>query len=78
MEVADLLGYSVAAASLVAFSARTMIPLRVAAIVSNVLFTSSGIAGGPRPPVLHGTMTLGMPKRSLRRPENAGREEKQP
>ena len=52
MEPADLLGYCAAAASLVAFSARTMIPLRAAAIVSNVLFISYGIAGGHGPPIV--------------------------
>ncbi len=51
VEVADLLGYCAAAASLVAFSARTMIPLRTAAIVSNVLFIAYGIAGSHGPPV---------------------------
>jgi hypothetical protein len=57
VEVADLLGYCAAAASLVAFSAKTMIPLRVAAIVSNVLFISYGIAGMHGPPViLHATL----------------------
>jgi CRP-like cAMP-binding protein len=52
VEVADLLGYCAAAASLVAFSAKTMIPLRIAAIVSNVLFISYGLAGGHGPPIV--------------------------
>lgn len=48
----DLVGYSAAAASLVAFSAKTMIPLRVAAICSNVLFISYGLLSGLWPPAL--------------------------
>jgi hypothetical protein len=50
----DVLGFGAAAASLVAFSAKTMIPLRVAAILSNALFVAYGIAGGLWTPlVLH-------------------------
>ena len=52
MEVADLIGYCAATASLVAFSAKTMIPLRTAAIVSNLLFISYGVAGSHGPPIV--------------------------
>lgn len=82
MEVADLIGYAAATASLVAFSAKTMIPLRVAAIVSNVLFIAYGIAGSYGPPiVLHMTLLplnihrlLAM-RKLVRRAEEASRME---
>lgn len=48
----DLVGYSAAGASLAAFSARTMIPLRTAAICSNVLFVIYGTLGGFWAPAL--------------------------
>ncbi|HQR71144.1 MAG TPA: Crp/Fnr family transcriptional regulator [Burkholderiaceae bacterium] len=48
----DLVGYSAAAASLAAFSAKTMIPLRFAAICSNLLFISYGVLSGLWPPAL--------------------------
>lgn len=52
MQAIDLIGYLAAAASLVSFSAKTMIPLRIAAIVSNVLFVTYGIAGLHGPAIL--------------------------
>jgi len=54
----DLVGYSAAAASLAAFSARTMIPLRVAAICSNLLFITYGVLSGLWPPALLHTLLL--------------------
>ncbi|HTN49077.1 MAG TPA: Crp/Fnr family transcriptional regulator [Burkholderiaceae bacterium] len=54
----DLVGYSAATASFVAFSAKTMIPLRVAAICSNVLFISFGLLSGFWPSALLHTLLL--------------------
>ena len=52
MTLVDMVGFSAAAASLVAFSARTMIPLRIAAICSNVLFIAFGLLSGFWPSAL--------------------------
>lgn len=52
MTLVELVGYSAAAASFVAFSAKTMIPLRTAAICSNVLFIAYGLLAGAWPPAL--------------------------
>jgi CRP-like cAMP-binding protein len=52
MTLVELVGYSAAAASCVAFSARTMIPLRTAAICSNVLFITYGLLAATWPPAL--------------------------
>ena len=46
MTLVDMVGFSAAAASFVAFSAKTMIPLRIAAICSNVLFIAFGLLSG--------------------------------
>ena len=46
MTFVDMVGFSAAAASFVAFSAKTMIPLRIAAICSNVLFIAFGSLSG--------------------------------
>ena len=43
MTLVDMVGFSAAAASFVAFSAKTMIPLRIAAICSNALFIAFGL-----------------------------------
>lgn len=45
----DILGYGGALATLVTFSAKTMIPLRTAAIVANMLFITYGAASGAWP-----------------------------
>ena len=52
MTLVEVVGYSAAIASFVAFSARTMIPLRIAAICSNLLFISYGLLSGFWPPAL--------------------------
>jgi hypothetical protein len=50
----ELLGWAAAGFTLLAFSMRTMLPLRLAAIVSNVFFISYGAFGGLTPVlVLH-------------------------
>jgi hypothetical protein len=50
----ELLGWAAAAFTLLAFSMRTMLPLRSAAVVSNVFFISYGAVGGLTPVlVLH-------------------------
>ena len=54
----DVVGYSAAAASFVAFSAKTMIPLRIAAICSNLLFISYGLLSGLWPAALLHTLLL--------------------
>ena len=46
MTLVDMVGFSAAAASFVAFSAKTMIPLRIAAICSNALFIAFGLLSG--------------------------------
>jgi hypothetical protein len=58
MQLVDLVGFSAAGASLVAFSAKTMIPLRAAAICSNVLFVSYGVLTGFWPSALLHIMLL--------------------
>jgi hypothetical protein len=52
MTLVELVGYSAAAASFVAFSAKTMIPLRTAAIFSNLLFIAYGVLAATWPPAL--------------------------
>ena len=46
MTLVDIVGFSAAAASFVAFSSKTMIPLRIAAICSNTLFIAFGLLSG--------------------------------
>lgn len=51
---AELLGWAAAGFTLLTFSMRTMLPLRMSAIVSNVFFISYGAVGGLTPVlVLH-------------------------
>jgi CRP/FNR family cyclic AMP-dependent transcriptional regulator len=53
----DLLSYGAAAATLYGYFAKTMVPLRVAAIVANVLFIAYGLGKGNYVMVLlHGTL----------------------
>ena len=58
MTFVDMVGFSAAAASFVAFSAKTMIPLRIAAICSNVLFVAFGLLSGFWPSALLHTLLL--------------------
>ena len=58
MTFVDMVGFSAAAASFVAFSAKTMIPLRIAAICSNVLFIAFGLLSGFWPSALLHTLLL--------------------
>ena len=53
MTLVEVVGYSAAIASFVAFSARTMIPLRIAAICSNLLFISTDCSAALPPALLH-------------------------
>ena len=53
----ELFGWAAAAFTLLAFSMRTMLPLRFAAIASNVLFIGYGWVGGLTPVLaLHGVL----------------------
>lgn len=53
----ELLGWGAAGFTLLAFSMRTMLPLRTAAIASNVFFIAYGALGGLYPVlVLHGVL----------------------
>ena len=47
----DLIGFAAALATLAAFSCRAMVPLRVAAVIANILFISYGALAW-LPPVL--------------------------
>jgi CRP/FNR family cyclic AMP-dependent transcriptional regulator len=58
MTLVEIVGYSAAAASFVAFSAKTMIPLRTAAICSNLLFITYGVLAAAWPPALLHTILL--------------------
>jgi hypothetical protein len=58
MALVEIVGYAAAAASCVAFSARTMIPLRMAAICSNVLFVTYGVLSGLWPAAVLHTVLL--------------------
>ena len=58
MTFVDMVGFSAAAVSFVAFSAKTMIPLRIAAICSNVLFIAFGLLSGFWPSALMHTLLL--------------------
>ena len=58
MTLVDMVGFSAAAASFVAFSAKTMIPLRIAAICSNVLFVAFGLLSGFWPSAVMHTLLL--------------------
>ena len=58
MTLVDMVGFTAAAASFVAFSAKTMIPLRIAAICSNVLFIAFGLLSGFWPSALMHTLLL--------------------
>ena len=50
--MADMLGYMASVAVLATFLARTMVPLRLIAILSNVLFILYGYAADIRPVLL--------------------------
>ena len=50
--MADILGYAASLAVLATFTVRTMVPLRVIAILSNVLFVLYGYAADVRPVLL--------------------------
>ena len=58
MTFVDIVGFAAAAASFVAFSAKTMIPLRIAAICSNVLFVAFGLLSGFWPSAVMHTLLL--------------------
>lgn len=61
----DGIGYAAAAASLVAFSSKTMIPLRGAMVASNVLFIAYSVIGSLYPPLILHTIVLPINLRRL-------------